>query len=277
MLSSSFFCFFVVGYSLINVLDPKAAGSMVEAIQEDGKPTWLDQIRGRFLHPSDESFTKYASFALGEDDEADPINPIPEEVVVLSSGSSDRSYEGLTSCCARAGTAQAAANEPVHEVVGDDVEIHVAQVETRKKTKADKAEKGGKRVEGQIAGTFHERPSTLPFLDYVVVSDTLSGLGTGEKPRGSDPDDRATLAEHMKKKALEKKKRKLDEQVAALLASKKAKHHKEALVAPSESEIDMGIFSGGRGNLLEEIYVASTPTGNGFVVVYSLHVSLSYF
>ncbi|KAJ0622338.1 hypothetical protein HanIR_Chr01g0018881 [Helianthus annuus] len=49
------------GYSLINVLDPKAAGAMVEAIQEDGKPTWLNQIRGRFLHPTDESFTKYAS------------------------------------------------------------------------------------------------------------------------------------------------------------------------------------------------------------------------
>ncbi|KAF5807591.1 hypothetical protein HanXRQr2_Chr05g0235371 [Helianthus annuus] len=29
---------------LLNVLDPKAAGAMVEAIQEDGKPTWLNQI-----------------------------------------------------------------------------------------------------------------------------------------------------------------------------------------------------------------------------------------
>ncbi|KAJ0940136.1 hypothetical protein HanRHA438_Chr02g0079991 [Helianthus annuus] len=208
------------GYSLINVLDPKAAGAMVEAIQEDGKPAWLDQIRGRFLHPSDESFARYANVALGEDDEDDPIDPFREEVVVLSSGSSDKSFEGLTSRCARAGTAQAVVNEPVHEVVGDDAEVSVdlsAQVETRRKTKADKPEKGEKRVEGKTAGT--------------------------------------------SQKALEDKKRKLDEQAAALLASKKAKLHKEAPHAPSESEIDMGIFSGGRGNLLEEIFAASAPTG----------------
>ncbi|KAJ0466684.1 hypothetical protein HanIR_Chr14g0674921 [Helianthus annuus] len=121
-------------FCLINVLDPKAAGAMVEAIQEDGKPTWLNQIRGRFLHPTDESFTKYASVSLG--------------------------------------TAQAAVNEPVHEVLDDDAEIPVdssAQVESRKKRKADKPEKGEKRVEGKTAGTFRERPSTLPFLDYGCI------------------------------------------------------------------------------------------------------------
>ncbi|KAF5783523.1 hypothetical protein HanRHA438_Chr11g0521321 [Helianthus annuus] len=31
-----------LGYSLLNVLDPKAGGAMVEAIQKDGKSTWLD-------------------------------------------------------------------------------------------------------------------------------------------------------------------------------------------------------------------------------------------
>ncbi|KAF5766976.1 hypothetical protein HanRHA438_Chr15g0734391 [Helianthus annuus] len=67
----------------------------------------------------------------------------------------------------------------------------------------------------------------------------------------------------MKKKALEDKKRKLDEQAAALLASKKARLHKEAHPASSESEIDMGIFSEQRGNLLEQIFAASAPTGNG--------------
>ncbi|KAJ0678165.1 hypothetical protein HanOQP8_Chr12g0444771 [Helianthus annuus] len=89
----------------------------------------------------------------------------------------------------------------------------------------------------------------------------LSGLGAGEKPRGSDPEDRATLSENMRKKALEDKKHKLDELAAALLASKKAKLHKEAHPAPSESEIDMGIFSEQRGNLLEEIFAVSAPTG----------------
>ncbi|KAJ0467982.1 hypothetical protein HanIR_Chr14g0691421 [Helianthus annuus] len=194
----------VFGYSLINVLDPEDAGAMVEAIQEDGKPAWLDQIRGRFLHPSDESFTRYANVALG--------------------------------------TAQAAVNEPVHEVVGDDAEVPVdssAQVETRRKTKTNKPEKGVKRVEGKTTGTSR----------------------AGEKACESDPDNQSTLTDMMKKKALEDKKRKLDEQAAALLASKKAKLHKEAPPAPSESEIDMGIFSGGRGNLLEEIFAASASTG----------------
>ncbi|KAJ0789541.1 hypothetical protein HanPI659440_Chr05g0204781 [Helianthus annuus] len=46
-----------------------------------------------------------------------------------------------------------------------------------------------------------------------------------------------------------------------MLATKKARLQKETPPAPSESDIDMGIFSGDRGNLLEEIYVASAPTG----------------
>ncbi|KAF5774910.1 hypothetical protein HanXRQr2_Chr13g0606091 [Helianthus annuus] len=66
----------------------------------------------------------------------------------------------------------------------------------------------------------------------------------------------------MRKKALEDKKHKLDERAAALLALKKAKLHKEAPPAPSESDIDMGIFSGGRGNLLEEIFAASALLGS---------------
>ncbi|KAJ0682854.1 hypothetical protein HanPI659440_Chr16g0652001 [Helianthus annuus] len=253
-----------VGYSLLNVLDPKAAGAMVEAIQEDGKPTWLEQIRPHFLHPTNDSFVTYANVVLGEPDEDDPVGPTREEVVVLSSGSSGRSFGDLTSHSARAGPAQGVVNEPVQEIVGDDDDVPVdpcAQLETRRKTKANKPEKGEKRVEGKTVGTSRKRPSTLPFLDYVVLSDTFSGLGTGEKPRGSDPDDRATLTEHMKKKALEDRKRKLDEQAAALLVAKKVKLHKEAPPAPSESEIDMGLFSVERGNLLEEIFAASAPTG----------------
>ncbi|KAJ0482439.1 hypothetical protein HanPSC8_Chr13g0579201 [Helianthus annuus] len=73
----------------------------------------------------------------------------------------------------------------------------------------------------------------------------------------------------MRKKALEDKKCKLDEQAAAMLAAKKARLQKETPPAPSESDIDMGIFSGDCGNLLEEIFAASAPTGKGFTVVSS--------
>ncbi|KAJ0584418.1 hypothetical protein HanHA89_Chr05g0188401 [Helianthus annuus] len=114
------------GYSLINVLDPKTAGTMVEAIQADGNPTWLDQIRGRFLHLTDKSLNRYVAEVLGEDVLNDPVEPGHEEVIVLSSESSDQNFEDLTSRCARAGTAQGDAVEPVHEVVGDDDDVELA-------------------------------------------------------------------------------------------------------------------------------------------------------
>ncbi|KAF5800095.1 hypothetical protein HanXRQr2_Chr07g0312071 [Helianthus annuus] len=252
------------GYSLLNVLDPKAAGAMVEAIQAEGNPTWLDQIRGRFLHPTDESLSRYASEVLGEDVWNDPVDPGREGVIVLSSGSSDQNLEDLTSRCARAGTAQGDAAEPVHEVVGDDDDVEVpvdssAQLESRKKARTSKSGRKEGKAEGKAVGSSRKQPSILPCLDYVVVSDTLSGLGVGERSRESDPDDSATLTEHMRKKAIEDHKRKLDEQSAALFAAKKAKLHKEVPPAPSESEIDLGVFSGGRGNLLEELYAASAP------------------
>ncbi|KAJ0622858.1 hypothetical protein HanIR_Chr01g0025361 [Helianthus annuus] len=214
------------GYSLINVLDPKVAGAMVEAIQEDVKPTWLDQIRGRFLHPTDESLSRYANDVLGEDVGNDPVDPGREEVIVLSSGSSDQTLEGLTSRCARAGTARDDAAEPVHEVVDDDVDAEVpvdpsAQLETRKKARTDKSGRKEGMAEGKAAGTSRKRPSTLPCLDYVVISDTLSGLGVGERIRESDPDDSTTLTEHMRKKALEDHKRKLDGSPLLFLLPKK--------------------------------------------------------
>ncbi|KAM0020769.1 hypothetical protein Hdeb2414_s0025g00670731 [Helianthus debilis subsp. tardiflorus] len=108
------------GYSLLNALDAKAAGAMVEAIQADGNPTWLDQIRGRFLHPTDESLSRYADEVLGEDVLDDIVDSDREEVIILSSGSSGRDVEGLTSRSTRAGTAPGGIAEPVHEVVGDE-------------------------------------------------------------------------------------------------------------------------------------------------------------
>ncbi|MFS7998907.1 hypothetical protein Hanom_Chr12g01159601 [Helianthus anomalus] len=72
-----------VGYSLLNFLDPKVAGAMVEAILPKGKPVWLDQIRDCFLHPTSDSFAAYASVILGEDggdDVDDTTDPTREEL-----------------------------------------------------------------------------------------------------------------------------------------------------------------------------------------------------
>ncbi|KAM0010675.1 hypothetical protein Hdeb2414_s0071g00773811 [Helianthus debilis subsp. tardiflorus] len=253
------------GYSLLNALDPKAAGAMVEAIQADGSTTWLEQIRDRFLHPTAESLSRYAAEVLGEDVWDGFVDSDREEVIAVSSGSSGRDVGDLTSHSARAGTVPVGVAEPVHEVVGDDdddAEASVdpsAQLETRKKAWTDKSGRRGEKPEGGAAGSSRKGPSPLSYLDYVVVSDTLSGLGPGEVRQGSDPDDKATLSEHMRKRALDDHKRQLNEQAAALLAAKRAKLQKDAPPAPSESEVDLGVFSGGRGNLLEEIYAASAP------------------
>ncbi|KAJ0666737.1 hypothetical protein HanPI659440_Chr17g0670061 [Helianthus annuus] len=117
-----------------------------------------------------------------------------------------------------------------------------------------------------VTETPRKRPSTLPSLDYVVVSDTLSGLDAGEKRAGRDPDDCATLTEMMRKKALEDKKRKIDEQAAASLAAKRAKLQKETPPAPSESEVDLEAFTEKHGNLLEKIFVASDSRGTSFFI-----------
>ncbi|KAF5806534.1 hypothetical protein HanRHA438_Chr05g0231671 [Helianthus annuus] len=198
------------GYSLMNVLDPKAGGAMVVATLAGWRPLWLDQIRDRFLHPTSESFAAYANTILGDDG-------------------------------------------------GDDLD----DLESRKKKTLDKSEKKKKKkVEGSATEAPRKRPSTLPFLDYVVISDTLSGLDAGDKRVECDPDDDATLTEMMKKrKTLEEKKKELDDQATAALAVKKSKLQKETPPAPSESEVDLGVFSAKHGNLLEKIFAASCSQG----------------
>ncbi|KAF5791408.1 hypothetical protein HanRHA438_Chr09g0406261 [Helianthus annuus] len=64
-----------------------------------------------------------------------------------------------------------------------------------------------------------------------------------------------------KKEVLDNKKRELDEQAAAALAAKRSKLQKESPPVPSESEIDLGVFSAKHGNLLDKIYVASSSRG----------------
>ncbi|MFS7927799.1 hypothetical protein Hanom_Chr04g00313371 [Helianthus anomalus] len=61
-----------------------------------------------------------------------------------------------------------------------------------------------------------------------------------------------------KKKAFEDKKKELDEQTAAALAEKKSRSQKETKVAPSESEVDLGVFRAKPRNLLEEIYKSTS-------------------
>ncbi|MFS7984775.1 hypothetical protein Hanom_Chr11g00990521 [Helianthus anomalus] len=274
---------FTVGYSLLNVLDPKAAGAMVEAIFPEGKLVWLDQIRDRFLHPTSDNVAAYANAILGEDggdDLDDTTDPTQGEVIILSSGGSDRSQEGLTSRPTRAGPPQGTAIWPVNvHVADDDVETAVDTAEQleiqKKKKKEDKSDEN--KVEGTTVKAPRKHPSTSSFLSYVVVSNTLSGLDAGDKRTEHDPDDDATLTEIMKKKkVLEDKKKELDEKAAAALATKKSKLQRETPPGPSESEIDLGVFSAKHGNLLEKIYASSGSKGKNFclyVLFFTFHSS----
>ncbi|KAM0054583.1 hypothetical protein Hdeb2414_s0006g00196451 [Helianthus debilis subsp. tardiflorus] len=56
----------------------------------------------------------------------------------------------------------------------------------------------------------------------------------------------------------EDKKKELDAQVAAALVEKKSKLQKDTATAPSESEIDLGVFSAKAGNLLEKMYKSAS-------------------
>ncbi|MFS7921512.1 hypothetical protein Hanom_Chr03g00237621 [Helianthus anomalus] len=203
--------------------------------------------------------TAYANTILGEDDGDDIDDDIGVDptltrggVIILPSEESDESHQDLIHRSTRAGPSRGTVNEPV----ADDVETSVdtaEQLETRKKKKNAKTKE--KKVEEPVAESPRKRPSNLSFLDYVIVSNTLSGLDAGGKRSERDPDDDATLTEMMKKKKLlEDKKKELDAQAAAALAEKKSKLQKETTVAPSEPEIDLGVFSAKAGNQLEKIF-----------------------
>ncbi|MFS8008255.1 hypothetical protein Hanom_Chr14g01270521 [Helianthus anomalus] len=238
----------------MNVFDLKAGGAMVVAILPEGKPLWLDQIWNNFLHPTAESMSAYANAVLGEDDVDDvDVESVPtrEEVIVLSSEGSNESHEGVIHRSTRAGPSQGTVNEPVNEPTVDDVETLVDttdQLETRKKKRGDQSEK--KKAKEPVFEAPRKRPSKSSFMDYVVVSNTLSGLDAGDKRDERDLDDDTTLTEI----------------AATTLAAEKSKLQKETTTAPPESEVDLGVFSAKPGNLLEQMYrSASGSRGPGKV------------
>ncbi|KAJ0633872.1 hypothetical protein HanLR1_Chr17g0681721 [Helianthus annuus] len=144
--------------------------------------------------------------------------------------------------CQGKGPPQGTVREPVAadvETLADDPQDDTAkQLKTQKKRRGDKVEE--KKAEEPVTKAPRKRPSNSSVLDYVVVSDTLSGLGVGDKSAERDPDDDATLTEIVKKKtALEDKKKELDAQAADALAEKKSKLQKDTATAPSESEVEL--------------------------------------
>ncbi|KAJ0447969.1 hypothetical protein HanRHA438_Chr17g0818761 [Helianthus annuus] len=160
-------------------------------------------------------FPVYRYKGKGDDGEDETnVYPAPtrEEPILLSSEESAGSYRDLIQRSTHAGPQRGAAQEPAVEGVATpvvDLQAGVAkQMETRKKKKEEMTE--GKTAEDPVAETPRKPPSNSSALDYVFVSDTLSGLDAGDKRASRDPDDDATLTEIMKNwKVLEDKKESL--------------------------------------------------------------------
>ncbi|KAJ0435245.1 hypothetical protein HanIR_Chr17g0891201 [Helianthus annuus] len=227
------------GYSLMNVFDSKVAGGMTVAALPEGEPGWVSRIRYNFLHPSNESIATYANVILGDDEDESDVDVVPtrEELILLSS---------------RRGPTQEPAGKGVSTPpVVDPTVAAAGQKETRTKKREETKTEGEKTAEEPAISPIRKRSSNVPLLDYVVVSDSLSGLDAGVKWSAPDPDDDVTLTELLakKQKVLEEKKRELDAQAAAVLSEKILKFMGET-VAPSESEVDLGVFTKKSGRLL---------------------------
>ncbi|KAF5813083.1 hypothetical protein HanXRQr2_Chr03g0094091 [Helianthus annuus] len=101
--------------------------------------------------------------------------------------------------------------------------------------------------------------SRLWYFDYVVVSDTLSGLDVGIKSTAEE--DQATITQIMEKKRniLADAKRKLDTEATLNVSEKKRKLMGQPEgPSPSESEVDLSVFKKKSGYILEDMFVESS-------------------
>ncbi|KAF5789817.1 hypothetical protein HanXRQr2_Chr09g0375681 [Helianthus annuus] len=254
-------------YSLNNVFDRKVAGGMAVAALPEGEPGWISRIRDNFLHPSNESMSAYNNVILGAIEDETDFDTIPtrEELILLSSEESAGSSHGLIHRSSRASPQQGPVQEPAGEgtstppVVDPTIGAVEQQKEARRMKREEKKTEEKKTAKETASAPTRKRLSNVKLLDYVVVSDSLFGLDAGTKRTALDSDDKVTLTEMMvkKQKLLADKKRELDEQAAAALFEKKLKFMGKT-VAPSESEVDLGVFSKKSGNLLEKIFKASS-------------------
>ncbi|KAJ0810325.1 hypothetical protein HanPI659440_Chr01g0025781 [Helianthus annuus] len=100
--------------------------------------------------------------------------------------------------------------------------------------------------------------SNLHYLNYVVVSDTLSGLDLGVKRTATEiEEDQATITQIMekKRKLLSDTKHKLDTEAALDVSEEKRKLMGQPVgSAPSQSEVDLSVFRKKIANILDDLY-----------------------
>ncbi|KAF5789628.1 hypothetical protein HanPI659440_Chr09g0323731 [Helianthus annuus] len=186
------------GYSLMNVFDPKVGGEIASALLPAGEPIWTARIRDIFLHPSSKSVAAYGTVILGAPSVAKADlgkSPTREGTILLSSEESIGSSHGLIRRLSRAGPQQRPVQNPEGAVGSAPPVVDPVATAAEPGRKEPEKEKVGKRepekksAEEPSGAQTRKRSSKAELLDYVVVSDSLSGLDAGIKRPAPDPDD----------------------------------------------------------------------------------------
>ncbi|KAJ0807994.1 hypothetical protein HanLR1_Chr00c0866g0778101 [Helianthus annuus] len=203
------------GYNVMNVLDPEVGGEITARLFPEGEKPWVDQIRDNFLHPSSESLIAYIATPLGA---CLPVSIKPQvgeppargEAILFSSEESTGSSHGLIHRSTRAG-------QRARPAQASGVMLHLSpQLRSPRLPPLNLGKKSLRRKISPMR-RFVSIPLSHKFLDYVVVSGSLSGLDVGMKRHATgDEEDQATLTQMMekKRKLLADEKRELDAQAA---------------------------------------------------------------
>ncbi|KAJ0612253.1 hypothetical protein HanHA300_Chr01g0025481 [Helianthus annuus] len=245
-------------YRLINALDPKIGGEMIGRILPEGELPWLEQIRDYFHHPTVESLSVHVAIPTGMHPSASVKpevvqSPAQGETILLSSEESTASSNGLIhrSRATREGPQERPSRSDGAGVATDPVTMEP-------KTPAHESVPERPEAQSRPGVQTGKHSSNLHYLNYVVVSDTLSGLDLGVKRTATEiEEDQATITQIMekKRKLLSDTKHKLDTEAALDVSEEKRKLMGQPVgSAPSESEVDLSVFRKKIANILDDLY-----------------------
>ncbi|MFS7911912.1 hypothetical protein Hanom_Chr02g00123631 [Helianthus anomalus] len=170
-----------IGYILMNALDPEVGGEMVTRFLQEGEVPWVDWIKDNFLHPSPESLNTFIATPKPEVGKSPATakpevgkSPTREGAILFSSKESTGSSNGLIhrSTCAGPRVRPVRASRGYVASKLSTAELKAAAVRSEQ-------EEPEKKTAAEVQTRKHFSPPKS--LDYVVVSDTLSGLDLGMK------------------------------------------------------------------------------------------------
>ncbi|KAJ0735406.1 hypothetical protein HanPI659440_Chr11g0431811 [Helianthus annuus] len=255
-------------YGLMNALDQKVGGGMVTRQLLEGELPWLEQIKDYFLHPTEESLGAHVATPTG----AHPLVSVKPKVmkspargggatILLSSEGSTASSDGLIHWSRTTRT-----GPNVKPTGGSEADAHMEPVTADPEVSADELVQERPEVQTQPGMQTGKHYSHLRYLDYVVVSDTLSGLDVGVRLAPDEAEeDQVTITQILekKRKILADAKRKLDTEATLNMSEKKRKLTGQPMgPAPSKSEVDLSVFKKKSGKFVKNCLL-SLPDEKG--------------